>query len=74
MHSQTPWTFAQKYIAEFYRNMGRFPTEQEIDEAERDWVRYLTNKGEVVDDETAKVYYRFNERGEVIDAVVVAES
>jgi hypothetical protein len=51
-----------------------FPTEQEIDEAERGWVDYLANKGEAVGDETTKVHYRFNERGEVVDAVVVEES
>jgi hypothetical protein len=74
MHSQPPWIFAQKFIPEFYKNMGRFPTEQEIDEAERGWVDYLANKGEAVGDETTKVHYRFNERGEVVDAVVVEES
>jgi hypothetical protein len=73
MPSQPPWTFAQKFIPEFYSYMGRFPTEQEINEAERDWVDYLVNKGEAITDETAKVHYRFNERGEVFDAVVVDE-
>jgi hypothetical protein len=73
MHSQNPWIFAQKFIPEFYSNMGRFPTEQEIDEAERGWLDYLGNKGEAVSDETAKVFYRFNARGEVVDAIVVDE-
>jgi hypothetical protein len=73
MQSQTPWIFAQKFIPEFYKNMGRFLTESEIDEAERDWVDYLGNKGEVVGDEIAKVHYRFNNRGEVVDAIVVDE-
>jgi len=70
MPEETAWTFAQKFIPEFYRNMGRFPTEQEIEEAERDWIDYLVKRGEPITDETGKVYYRFNERGEVVDAVV----
>jgi hypothetical protein len=73
MSEQSPWTFAQNFIPEFYSNMGRFPTEQEIDEAERGWIDYLVNKGEAVGDEVAKVHYRFNERASVVDAMVVDE-
>jgi hypothetical protein len=73
MHSQSPWIFAQKFVPEFYRNMGRFPTEQEIEEAERGWIDYLASRGEAISDEKAKVHYRFNDRDEVVDAVVVDE-
>jgi hypothetical protein len=74
MPEQSPWIFAQKFIPEFHRNMGRFPTEEEIEEAEQGWIGYLANKGEYVGDEIAKVVYRFNNRGEVVDAIVVDEA
>jgi len=73
MQKEPAWAFAQKFVQEFYRYMGRFPTESEIDEAERDWIDYLVNRGEPITDETGKVFYRFNDRGEVVDAMVVDE-
>ena len=73
MDREKPWLFAQKFVPEFYKNMGRFPTEQEIEDAELDWIDYLVEKGELLSEETAKTSYRFNERGEVIDAMIVDE-
>jgi hypothetical protein len=70
-NEEPPWVFAQKFVPEFYRNMGRFPTEAEMEEAEQGWIEYLSNQGEEILDETAKTFYRFNERGEVIDAMLV---
>lgn len=61
------WTFGSLFIPQFHRRFGRYPTEQELADAELSWMQYLQDNGKPPPYNTARVRRDYNGAGQVVN-------